>query len=162
MKFLIVFALCVVGAFASFHCDNSELVQKAWYSMRHEEIDILYSAFKAYPDIQAKFPKFAGKDLEELKGTAPFAVHATRIVNFMFEIIALITNDDNTPAIQTLLTQLGKEHKERGVTVKNFDDFHVALNDFLHSHTSVWTDTVDAAWHCHEKEIRKLIDAALV
>lgn len=82
MKLLAVFALCFIGAFAN-PCDDFALMQGAWNSMKHEEVEILYTVFKAYPDIQARFPQFAGKNVDEIKETAAFAVHATRIVSFM-------------------------------------------------------------------------------
>nr|P18968.1 RecName: Full=Globin CTT-Y; AltName: Full=HBY; Flags: Precursor [Chironomus piger]CAA39720.1 Ctp HbY [Chironomus thummi] len=159
MKVLAIFALCIIGALAT-PCDDFKIMQEAWNTMKNEEVEILYTVFKAYPDIQAKFPQFVGKDLETIKGTAEFAVHATRIVSFMTEVISLLGNPDNLPAIMSLLSKLGKDHKGRGITVKQFDEFHEAFHNFLHTH-SVWNDNVDAAWHCNEKEIRKVINANL-
>jgi Globin len=84
MKFLIV-AICVIYALADPHWvtvepNEVEFVKSTWNEVKKNEVEILYYIFKAYPDIQAKFPAFVGKDLEELKGTTPFALHATRIV----------------------------------------------------------------------------------
>ena len=159
MKLLAILALCIIGTFAN-PCDDYKFMQEAWNTMKHEEVEILYTVFKAYPDIQAKFPQFVGKDLEEIKNTSEFAVHSTRIISFMTEVISLLGNPDNLPAIKSLLTKLGKDHKGRGITVKQFDEFHVAFHTFLHTH-SAWNDNVDATWHCNEKEIRKIINANL-
>ncbi|XP_070504417.1 globin CTT-Y-like [Chironomus tepperi] len=159
MKFLAIFALCIIGTFAN-PCDDFALMQEAWNTMKHEETAILYTVFKAYPNIQAKFPQFAGKDLEEVKDTAAFAVHATRIISFMSEIISLLGKHDNLPAIKSSLTKLGQDHKGRGITVKQFDEFHKAFHSFLHTHDA-WNEQVDATWHCNENEIRKIVNAAL-
>nr|prf hemoglobin [Kiefferulus sp.] len=100
MKFFAILALCVVGAIADpLSADQAALVKSSWKQVSHNEADILYAVFKAYPDIQAKFPQFAGKDLESVKDTAAFATHATRIVSFLSEVIALSGEASNLGAI---------------------------------------------------------------
>jgi hypothetical protein len=158
MKFIVVLALCIAGASA--FCYNAGPMMEAWNHIKYNEVEILYTVFKQYPDIQAKFPKFAGKDLEKLKDTAEFAIHATRIIGLMSEVIALFSNDSNLPAIKTVINQLGTSHKERGVTGKNFDDFHKALHTYLPTNTK-WNDKVEESWLCVETEVRKMISAAL-
>ena len=158
MKLLAVLALCIAGASA--FCDNAGPIKEAWEHIKHDEVEILYTVFKAYPDIQAKFPKFTGKDLETLKGTADFAIHATRIFRYFTEVIELLGNDANIPAIKTLLNQLGKEHRERGIPAKQFDEFFAALHTYLPTHVK-WNDNVEAAWLCDEREVRKILNSAL-
>ena len=147
MKFFAVLSLCVVGAIASpLTADQAALVQSSWAQVKNNEVDILYAVFNAYPDIQSRFPQFAGKDLNSLKGTAAFATHAGRIVGFLSEIIALTGNESNAPAINTLVTQLGSDHQARGVTRAQFGEFRTALFAYLQANVS-WGDNVAAAWN---------------
>ena len=80
MKFLVL-ALCVVAAMADPHwvtldAHEVEQVKATWKAVSHDEVEILAAIFKAHPDIQARFPQFAGKDLDSIKETSQFAVHA--------------------------------------------------------------------------------------
>lgn len=143
MKFIVVLSLFVVGAIA--HCDKAPFIRAAWDQVKHNEVDILYNVFKAYPEIQAKFPQFAGKDLEEIKETSQFAVHATRIINFMSEIISLIGNPAVQSSIDSLLVKMAQDHKARGVTKELFEKFHVAFMTYLKAHTT-WDEKTENAW----------------
>ena len=146
MKFFAVLALCVVGAIATpLTADQAGLVQSSWKSVSHNEVDILAAVFAAYPDIQAKFPQFAGKDLASVKNTAAFATHATRIVSFLSELIALSGSESNLAAIYGLVSKMGADHKNRGVTQAQFNEFRTALVSYISSHVS-WGDNVAAAW----------------
>nr|BAO18449.1 globin [Polypedilum nubifer] len=150
MKFLVL-ALCVVAAVADPHwvmLDSSEvgLVKSSWDKVKTHESDILYAVFKAYPDIMNKFPKFVGKDLESLKGTADFALHATRIVSFFSQYISLLGHDNTQPAIKTILNEMGYNHANRGVSKAQFGEFRSALMSYMKSHTS-WGDNVEHAWN---------------
>nr|AAC46980.1 Kc HbVIIB-e [Kiefferulus sp. 'cornishi'] len=147
MKFFAVLALCIVGAIADpLSADEANLVKSSWDHVKHNEADILYAVFKAYPDIQAKFPQFAGKDLESVKDTAAFATHATRIVSFFSEVIALSGEAANLSAVYNLVSKLGADHKARGVTAAQFGEFRTALVAYLQAHVS-WGDNVAAAWN---------------
>jgi len=147
MKFFAVLALCVVGAIASpLTTDEASLVQSSWKQVSHNEVDILAAVFAAYPDIQAKFPQFAGKDLASVKDTAAFATHATRIVSFLSEVIALSGNPANAASVQSLVSKLGDDHKARGVSAAQFGEFRTALVAYLQAHVS-WGDNVAAAWN---------------
>ena len=147
MKFFAVLALCVVGAIATpLTADQAGLVQSSWNQVKHNEVDILAAVFTAYPDIQAKFPQFAGKDLASVKNTAAFATHATRIVSFLSEVIALAGNTSNAAAVNSLVTKLGADHKARGVSAAQFGEFRTALISYVSNHVS-WGDNVAAAWN---------------
>ncbi|CAG9801270.1 unnamed protein product [Chironomus riparius] len=147
MKFFAVLALCIVGAIASpLTADEASLVQSSWKAVSHNEVDILAAVFAAYPDIQAKFPQFAGKDLASIKDTGAFATHATRIVSFLSEVIALSGNASNAAAVEGLLNKLGSDHKARGVSAAQFGEFRTALVSYLSNHVS-WGDNVAAAWN---------------
>jgi hypothetical protein len=149
MKFLIL-ALCVVVAAADPHwvmlpADEVNLVKSTWKAISHDEVEILYAVFKAHPDIQARFPAFVGKDLDTLKGTAPFALHAARIVGFFSEFISLLGSEGTQPAIKTILNQLGQNHKNRGITKAQFEEFHDSMTAYLKTHTS-WNPAVEHSW----------------
>nr|AAC46976.1 Kc HbVIIIB-a [Kiefferulus sp. 'cornishi'] len=147
MKFFAILALCVVGAIADpLSADQAALVKSSWKQVSHNEADILYAVFKAYPDIQAKFPQFAGKDLESVKDTAAFATHATRIVSFLSEVIALSGEASNLGAINNIVSKLGADHNGRGVTKAQFGEFRTALMAYLQAHVS-WGENVAAAWN---------------
>nr|P29242.1 RecName: Full=Globin CTT-VIIB-7; Flags: Precursor [Chironomus piger]CAA39716.1 Ctp HbVIIb-7 [Chironomus thummi] len=147
MKFFAVLALCVVGAIASpLSADEANLVKSSWDQVKHNEVDILAAVFAAYPDIQAKFPQFAGKDLASIKDTAAFATHATRIVSFFTEVISLSGNQANLSAVYALVSKLGVDHKARGISAAQFGEFRTALVSYLQAHVS-WGDNVAAAWN---------------
>ncbi|XP_070504467.1 globin CTT-VIIB-7-like [Chironomus tepperi] len=147
MKFFAVLALCVVGAIASpLSADEAALLKSSWKQVSHNEVEILAAVFAAYPDIQAKFPQFAGKDLASVKDTAAFATHATRIVSFFSEVISLSGNEANLSAIYSLVSKLGADHKARGITPAQFTEFRTALVAYVSSHVS-WGDNVAAAWN---------------
>ncbi|KAG5667629.1 hypothetical protein PVAND_015603 [Polypedilum vanderplanki] len=149
MKFLIL-ALCVVAASADPHwfmmpADEVALVQNTWNQVKTNEVDILYAIFKAYPDIQARFPMFAGKDLDSIKGTSGFALHASRIVSFFSQYISLLGSEGTQPAIKTMLNQMGQNHKNRGVPKQQFNEFETAVMSYMKAHVS-FGPNVEKAW----------------
>nr|BAO18437.1 globin [Polypedilum nubifer] len=148
MKFLIVLAL--IGAASAAINPLSEaqagLVQAAWGKVKTSEVDILAAVFAAYPDIQAKFPAFVGQDLAAVRGSAAFALHATRIVSFISEVVALAGNQAALPAVKTLVNELGQNHKNRGITEAQFNEFRTALTSYV-SANAPWGDNVAAAWN---------------
>nr|BAN67573.1 globin [Polypedilum vanderplanki] len=149
MKFLIL-ALCVAAVAADPHwlvlpANEVAAVKSTWNSIKHDEVAILEAVFKAYPDIQARFPKFAGKSLDSIKGSADFAIHASRIVSFFSEYIAFLGVENTQPAIKTILNELGQSHRNRGVTKAQFEEFHQALNAYLKSHAN-WNPDIAHAW----------------
>lgn len=80
MKFLILAAVLVAGAYATLSGDEAKLVKGSWDKVKGQEDGILYAIFKENPDIQAKFPAFVGKNLEDIKSQDDFTKHADRIV----------------------------------------------------------------------------------
>jgi hypothetical protein len=146
MKFLVFFALIAASSAAYLNQEQADLLRGAWGNIKNNEVDILYAVFKAYPDIQARFPAFVGKDLESIKGSAPFALHATRIVSFITEIINLSGSDSTLPAIKTLVNEMGQNHKNRGITKAQFNEFRTAITEYASTHTS-WGDNVAVVWN---------------
>nr|P02224.2 RecName: Full=Globin CTT-VI; Flags: Precursor [Chironomus thummi thummi]AAA69813.1 hemeprotein [Chironomus thummi thummi]AAA69814.1 hemeprotein [Chironomus thummi thummi] len=145
MKFLVL-ALCIAAASAAvLTTEQADLVKKTWSTVKFNEVDILYAVFKAYPDIMAKFPQFAGKDLDSIKDSAAFATHATRIVSFLSEVISLAGSDANIPAIQNLAKELATSHKPRGVSKDQFTEFRTALFTYLKAHIN-FDGPTETAW----------------
>ncbi|KAG5666742.1 hypothetical protein PVAND_014754 [Polypedilum vanderplanki] len=160
MKFLIVLALIGAAAATPLTADQAALVKGAWDKVKTSEVEILAAVFSAYPDIQAKFPAFAGKDLASVKGSAAFALHATRIVSFISEVISLSGNPATAPAITTLVTELANNHKNRGVTQAQFNEFRTALTNYVSSNAS-WGDNVAAAFNQAFDNVYEIIFANL-
>lgn len=149
MKFLIL-ALCVIYAASEPHWlimpeNEVAAVRAGWDAVKNQEIDILYNLFKMYPEIQSRFPKFVNKDLETLKETGEFALHATRIVGLFSEYIALLGPDGNQPAIKTILNEMGQKHRNRGIPKNLFNDFRTGLTTYVKSHSS-WNDDASKSW----------------
>lgn len=143
---LLILTLCIAVAAANpLTSDEAKLVKDSWHHVMNNEVDILYAVFKAYPDIQAKFTMFAGKDLEDLKGTPEFALHATRIVSFISEVVNLMGNDANTAALKSMTNEMAIKHKARGVTKAQFGEFKTALMSYMKAHTA-WGDNVEHSW----------------
>ena len=165
MKFLVL-ALCVVAAMADPHwvtltADEVTGVQSTWNEIKTNEVDILYAVFKAYPDIQARFPAFVGKDLDSIKGSAPFAQHATRIVSFFGEYIGLLGSEANSPAVKTILNQLGQTHRNRGISKAQFGEFRTAFIAYLSSNVSGYNANVAQAWNDAFDAIYTIINSNL-
>ena len=83
-----------------------------------------------------------------------------RIVGFVSEIIALIGNESNAPAVQTLVGQLAASHKGRGIQQAQFNEFRTALVSYLSGHVS-WNAATADAWTAGLDNIYGLLFAAL-
>lgn len=160
MKFLIL-TLCIAFTAASpLTAEQSALVKDAWHHVKDNQVDILYAVFKAYPDIQAKFPMFVGKDLDTLKSTSEFAAHATRIISLITEIMDLIGDDANIPTIKSKVNIMANNHKARGVTKAQFGEFKTALMSYMKAHVA-WGDNVETAFSQGMDNIYEMIFAVL-
>ena len=158
MKFIIILTLCVVGAIA--HCDKAPFIKAAWDQVKHNEVDILYTVFKTYPEIQDKFPQFVGKDLESIKDSPEFAIQSTRIFSFMSEIVSILGNPAVQSSINSLLVKMATEHKARGVTKELFNKFNVAFMGYLKAHTT-WDEKTENAWLAVAEEQRAIVFSIL-
>nr|prf hemoglobin CTTIX [Chironomus thummi thummi] len=125
--------------------DEANAIRASWAGVKHNEVDILAAVFSDHPDIQARFPQFAGKDLASIKDTGAFATHAGRIVGFISEIVALVGNESNQAAMATLINELSTSHHNRGITKGQFNEFRSSLVSYLSSHAS-WNDATADAW----------------
>ena len=159
MKYFAVLALFIVGAItAPVSPDDAKLVRDSWHQVSHQEVEILANFFERYPQHQSRFPAFVGKELASLKDTAKFAIHATRIVSALSEVIDLGGNPETAPALRTVLVSLGSAHKRRGIPKESFRDFETALIAYLKEH-STWGDNVEAAWtHAIDNSIELLYE----
>lgn len=149
MKFLVL-TLCIVAAMTSqewLTLDSHEVlqVQTVWKAVSHDEVEILYTIFKAHPDIQDQFPQFAGHYLEDIKKTAPFATHAARIVGFFGEYISLLGRKGNQETIKKLLHDLAVFHKKRGISKAQFKKFRQTMTTYVKSH-SRWNADISHSW----------------
>ncbi|XP_070504410.1 globin CTT-IX-like [Chironomus tepperi] len=145
---LFILVLCIIGVscdLVPLVDDQTALVRASWNQVKHNEVDILAAIFKDNPDIQSRFPKFAGKDLKTLKATAAFATHAGRIVGFFSEITELNPTDSGVSAAKTLINQLAANHKGRGISKAQFNAFRASLTAYLSEHVT-WDDNVATAW----------------
>lgn len=150
MKFLVL-AVCVIAAIADPHwvmLDDHEVavVKSTWNSVSNQEIEILAAIFKAYPDIQSRFPGFSGKDVDTLMTTPKFVIHATRIVGFFSQYITLLGSQDTQAAIKTILNDLGSTHRTRGIPKEMFNEFRTALFSYLKTNAAGWNDDAAHAW----------------
>jgi hemoglobin-like flavoprotein len=146
MKFFAVLALCIVGACAApLTSDEATLIKSTFAQIKNNEVDILYNFFEMYPAAQARFPAFVGKDLASLKDTAKFATHATRIISALSDVVELSGNAEAAPALKTVLTTLGSDHKRRGIPKESFADFETAFLSYLKANVA-YGDNVEAAW----------------
>jgi LEA14-like dessication related protein len=80
MKILILVAALAASACATLTADEANIVKSTWGQVKDSEDEILYNIFKENPDIQARFPMFVGKNLEDVKGSESFKTHADKIV----------------------------------------------------------------------------------
>ena len=136
MKFLVL-ALCFAAA-SALTADQITTVQTSFNGVKGDSVGILYAIFKADPTIMAKFTQFAGKDLESIKGTAPFEAHANRIVGFFAKIIG------DLPNIEGDVDTLVGTHKPRGVTHDQFNHFRSGFVSYMKAHTDF--AGAEAAW----------------
>jgi len=61
------------------------------------------------------------------------------------EIVALMGNAANMPAMETLITEMAGNHKARGIPKEQFNEFRASLVSYLQAHVT-WTDSLGAAW----------------
>ncbi|KAG5676923.1 hypothetical protein PVAND_006720 [Polypedilum vanderplanki] len=147
MKFFVLslfFAVVIAGPLWM-EANDVSLIRHSWDKVKTNEVEILYLIFKENPSIQAKFAAFAGKDLETLKGTAPFAEHANRIISLINRYIDLLGDDGNDATIKAILEEMGEKHAARGVTKDQFEAFKVTVLNYLKSHVE-WNDALGKAW----------------
>nr|BAO18447.1 globin [Polypedilum nubifer] len=131
MKFFIL-ALCVATVAADWlSADEAGVLQAHWAGVKNDKEGILAAVFTANPDIQAKFPQFAGQDVASLKGTGPFTAHANSIVGLLDTYIGLLGNDGNAGKITAALDKMAGTHKPRGVTVAQLNGFKKAAVSYV-------------------------------
>lgn len=61
------------------------------------------------------------------------------------EIVALMGNAANMPAMETLITEMAGNHKTRGITKGQFNEFRASLVDYLKANVA-FSDATAAAW----------------
>lgn len=126
--------------------EEAETLRILWDRVKHREADILYVIFKENPDIQAYFPAFVGKDVEALRKSVAFHIHATRIVSFFGKIASLAGNPNNLAASKTLINELAASHKSRGIEKEFFNKFRASLDGFM-QRQSTWNKNTASVWN---------------
>ncbi|XP_070504436.1 globin CTT-VIII-like [Chironomus tepperi] len=133
MKYLVL-ALFIAVASADFlpqTANDRRIFIESWNTFKQNEVQIVYTVFKANPEIQDKFPQFAGKDIDSIKDTDAFAAHAGRVIGFVSEITALLGDEENNrPALRALINKFGTNHKERKISKELFEKFLDSLDNY--------------------------------
>ncbi|CAG9801288.1 unnamed protein product [Chironomus riparius] len=155
MKFLVL-ALCIVGASCDlipFSTDQTNKIRESWNQIKNNGVDILYYIFKENPDIQDKFPQFAGKDLDSIKDTSDFSKHASNVIRFFSELIPIIEGKPNVASSKFLIDNLAGTHKARGVTKDQFNKFRASLTNYIEDNvplgknvSAVWQKALDGVY----------------
>lgn len=140
MKFLI-FAVIIFGAHASVKVskDDALLIQATWNQVKHNDVDILFTAFSEYSDTQALInliPDLAGQNLNTLKSKPVFALFASRLISTISDFVNLLGNDANEAAIKKLGNQLGQTLKNHKVLKKHLNEFRRTLINYVKVKTS--------------------------
>lgn len=126
--------------------EEAETLRTLWNRVKHREADILYVIFKENPEIQAHFPAFVGKNVEALRGSVAFHIHATRIVSFFSKIASLAGDPNNLAASKTLMNELAASHKSRGIQKELFNKFRESLEGFM-QRQATWNENTASVWN---------------
>ncbi|XP_070504437.1 globin CTT-VIII-like [Chironomus tepperi] len=132
MKYLVL-VLCIAVATADRTPQSASDLAKfkeAWATFKQNEVQVVYTVFKENPEIQDKFPQFAGKDIDSVKDTEAFAAHSGRVFGFVSDIVALVGDPNNRPALQKMVAEFGANHKERAITKELFEKFLASLDSY--------------------------------
>lgn len=149
MKSLALLFLLISVVYCDFTpltADEVGIIRPVWAQVKNREVDILYKVFKDSPEIQARFPAFTGKDVEKLKGSVPFAIHATRIVSIFTKLLDLAGNSDHLEASKTIVRELGVSHRNRGISKDLFSKFRTSLTEYLENHVT-WNEEIASTWN---------------
>nr|CAA71645.1 globin Cpa F [Chironomus pallidivittatus] len=123
--------------------EQISIVQASFDEVKGDPVGILYACLKADPSIQEKFPQFAGKDLEVVKGTPEFKTHAKRIVGYSLKVIYEL------PDMERDVDTFVASHKPRGITHEQLDNFRAGFVTYMKAHTdfakseSAWGASLD-------------------
>lgn len=71
--------------------------------------------------------------------------------------IDLLGNEANTPAIKTLLNELGQSHRNRGATKEQFEKFKSSVANYIKEHSGAWSDATGAAWNKAFQEMYAIV-----
>jgi hemoglobin-like flavoprotein len=75
--------------------------------------------------------------------------------------IDLVGSETNTPAIKTILNELGQRHRDRGASKDQFTSFKVSVLKYVKAHAGAWTDAAEHAWNKGFEEMYKIVFANL-
>lgn len=148
MKLLLLITLSFLGVSCEppmITVEEADTVRTSWDVLKHREVSLLYKIFKENPEIQQRFPTFAGKDLEKLKTSPGFAIHATRIIGYFTQIVQLNGFPDSKQAMDTLINELANSHRNRGIPKELFNQFRKSFDGYFKKRVS-WTEEINTPW----------------
>jgi len=135
-----------------------EIIQESWKIICAKAMDsgelIFYTFLKRFPEHQQKFAAFRDKPLAELKGTAAFRAHASRILNVFSSVIDALDKDAEMKGIKTIVADVGRTHLKRRISKKSQNDLRGVLVEILTSVCTLdaegltaWSKLLDIFFH---------------
>ncbi|XP_071082593.1 globin-like [Haliotis cracherodii] len=91
-------------------------------------VNFFLELFKAYPDQQEFFPLFRDKSQEELATSSKMRAHATTV---MYQIGSFVGNLDDPECLVALVEKVARNHLNRGITIKEFEELRIMFSPFL-------------------------------
>lgn len=121
--------------------DQYAATKASWAKVKGNQVEILAAVFKANPDIQAKFTAFAGKNVDDIKGTPEFKDYAVKILGFLDTVMNALGDDSKVLAGAK---QLAATHKTRA-TAGQFDNFQKSFMVYLKGAAGI-DGATEASW----------------
>ncbi|XP_046446030.1 neuroglobin-like [Daphnia pulex] len=111
-----------------------DYIQQSWHHVRQDlkaaGLGFFQAFFKAHPDYQLKFKKFADVPADQLADNKSFLVHAMSVMN---AVTMVVDSLDDIPKLVNELKNLGKNHGRHNIKTENFRNLTVVLVAFLES-----------------------------
>ncbi|XP_075231388.1 neuroglobin-like isoform X3 [Lycorma delicatula] len=132
--------------------DQKQLVKTTWEIIDKEKevvgINFFREMFQALPEYLTFFQSYSttGASAESLLANEKFAKDHI-VGNVMKAIGKLVNNIDNPDIIESVLVQLGKNHKKRNVVKPHFENVKVILAKVFKEYLGKeWNKDVEQAW----------------
>ncbi|XP_043278268.1 globin CTT-VI-like [Venturia canescens] len=140
------------------------LIMKCWSELqpniREIGVEIMITFFRNYPEYQEEFPKFRGRELEELANDRTFHAHCLNIMSTFEQAIEFLHDPELCVAA---LHMAGERHARRGQTTRPFEVLEPLVNEILKSHlnisgTTETSEALDIALALIFKELKHAIE----
>jgi len=126
------------------------IIKETWKIPSANQFDsaelIFYTFLERYPEHQQKFAAFKDIPLADLKGTAGFRAHASRIFNAFSSVIDALDKDVELKGIKRIIAETGKFHAKKKVTKKSQVELRGVLVEIL-SDVCKLDDEGKVAWN---------------